>query len=423
MARVSDPPARRARRDDELDMDDGSAPAELLDISIPTGRRSWTMVLLRVRGAEPACSTVRSLRSVLFLCCAASSRSATASTANPPRPVLTLAGHVTSIVNQSSPGSVGNVHGYEDGSVRRVGNVTHALVSELYSDPIWVGMRLAHWRTTALAGDAGWQRVGTLVLDDRPMISTKNCTDKIDHNAALWSPVAYFEDGYWYMTYVAYDCPRNIDGQIKLAKSTVAGLEGIGGTYASVPGGPLLATGPAGGNKSQPWEMQQGDDSFFAFRAPSLSASRSPNVRKKQGELLAFYGSSRFGWPWNVGLASSTTGKIAGPWVRLASNPLLIDNSEAENPIVIAVERPSDRAQVLLMLHDWVLKGRAGYGMTWSVDGRHWANSTMIHVPGGCEAPLGILPSLVADEQLTVWWNLRNRFDGLFAAQFALSWV
>jgi hypothetical protein len=287
-------------------------------------------------------------------------------------------------------------------------------------------MRLAHWRTTALAGDAGWQRVGTLMLDGKPMISTENCTDKVDHNAALWSPVAYFEDGYWYMTYVAYDCPRNIDGQIKLTKSTVAGPAGIGGPYASVSGGPLLATGPAGGNKSQPWEMQQGDDSFFPFRGPLAAPNNEwPHAptQNHSGELLAFYGSSRFGWPWNVGLAASSSGKISGPWVRLASNPVLIDGSEAENPIVVAVNRPSDGVQVLLMLHDWVLKGRAGYGMTWSIDGRHWANSTMIHVPGGCEAPIGILPSLVEDEQLTVWWNLRGRFDGLFAAQFALSWV
>ena len=110
-----------------------------------------------------------------------------------------------------------------------------------------------------------------------------------------------------------------------------------------------------------------------------------------------------------------------------ARHSLRVSGAEAENPIVLTVERPpgsgSGGQPVLLMLHDWVLKGRAGYGMTWSTDGRHWANSSMVHVPGGCEAPLGILPSLVADGQLTVWWNLRGRFDGLFAAQFALSWA
>eukprot|EP01050_Picozoa_sp_SAG11_P040618 SAG11_NODE_17760_length_509_cov_1.895122_1_plen_92_part_01 len=72
-------------------------------------------------------------------------------------PRLTLVGEVSMLVNHSSPGSSGNAHGYEDGSVRRVGNTTHMFVSELYSAPIWVGMRLAHWTTTAPGGDIGWR--------------------------------------------------------------------------------------------------------------------------------------------------------------------------------------------------------------------------------------------------------------------------
>ena len=261
-----------------------------------------------------------------------------------------------------------------------------------------------HWTTSAPGGDAGWVRVGTLTLDGKPMISTANCSDKASHRAALWSPVAFFEDNSWFMTYVAYDCPRNIDGQIKLTKSTVPGPGGISGPYASsaVPGCPgcrpgvLLARGADGGNASQPWESIQGVDSFFAFHAPTPVAARSGRAAAAAAAavapppppppLLAFYGSSRFGWPWNVGLAASSSGKIGGPWVRLPhGNPLAIDGGKTENPIVIEVTAPaaaaasgstaeaakgsSNSTSMLLMLHDWVTDGAKGFGMTWSLDG------------------------------------------------------
>ena len=74
--------------------------------------------------------------------------------------------------------------------------------------------------------------------------------------------------------------------------------------------------------------------------------------------------------------------------------------------------------------------------MTWSVNGLHWANSTMVQVPGGCEAPMGILPrdtgTAVGSSEgdgstharmFTVWWNKRGRYDELFAAQFVLGFA
>ena len=131
----------------------------------------------------------------------------------------------------------------------------------------------------------------------------------------------FYEANYWHMTYVGYDCGRgysnaNTDGQIKLAKSTIPGDAGVGGPFAAVPG-ILLARGAAGGNTSQPWEGKQGIDSFQAFKGPGQ-------------QLLAFYGSSPFGHPWNVGLARSTTGCIKGPWVRLAQgNPLALDGGQS----------------------------------------------------------------------------------------------
>ena len=62
-------------------------------------------------------------------------------------------------------------------------------------DPLWINMRLEHWRTTTLRGDAGWERVGSLVLDGKPMLSTANCTGSLDHSAALWSPIMFLERG------------------------------------------------------------------------------------------------------------------------------------------------------------------------------------------------------------------------------------
>jgi hypothetical protein len=323
------------------------------------------------------------------------------------------------IVDASHPGSAGNKFGYEDGSVVRAGGKTHMLVSELIGDPHWIKMRLGHWTTNQTGGDSGWERRGTIVLDGAPMVSTANCSDTISHTAALWSPILFFENQTWFMTYVGYNCGRgysnaNTDGQIKLAQSTIAGPDGAGGPFKSVKG-VLLARGPAGGNQSQAWEGKQGDDSFFAFKAPATGNS-------SREELLAFYGSSPFGWPWNVGLARSKSGLIAGPWQRLpVGNPLALDGSKVENPIVLRVPQAGAGVDLLVMVHDWVSGGKAGFGVTWSHDGVHWANSTMVAVPGGVEAPMGILPSLTRKGGLTVWWNKRGGYDCLYAAQFDLN--
>ena len=184
-------------------------------------------------------------------------------------------------------------------------------------------------------------------------------------------------------------------------------------------------------------------------RSPSTggaAAAAEGAAKKTKQRLLAFFGSSRFGWPWNIGLAESSSGGIEGPWLRLAKgNPLNIDGGKTENPIVIEVSVSAPEktgvssvsgesygsSTMLLMLHDFVTDGARGFGMTWSRDGVNWANSTMVSVPGGCEAPMGILPvldSAVSREEggaqaFTVWWNKRGRYDDLFSAQFELSFV
>ena len=327
-------------------------------------------------------------------------------------------GSVATIVNSTSPGSAGNSHGYEDGSVVREGNTTHMFVTEMFGAPMWIKTRLAHWQTTAAAGDRGWQRSGTISLDGEDMVSTANCSDPADirHNAALWSPVLYKEchpaqlNCTWYMSYVGYNCGRgysnaNTDGEIKLAKSTA----GVAGPFISVPTVLLKR------DNTSKWEGKQGVDSFFPFQ---------PHPQGAPGQqLLAFFGSSRFGWPWNVGLAQSTSGSILGPWEPFkAANPLNLDGGKVENPIVLSVLVPASQERLLVMVHDWVTGGSAGFGMTWSRDGLSWSNSSMVTVPGGVEAPLGVLPSLTHSGGLTVWWNKRGRYDNLFAAQFDVLW-
>ena len=120
----------------------------------------------------------------------------------------------------------------------------------------------------------------------------------------------------------------------------------------------------------------------------------------------------------------------------MPSNPLNIDGNKTENPIVLAVALPDPPAsgsspsapagaatpEVLLMVHDWVTEGKAGFGLSWSVDGYHWKPSVMVDVPGGCEAPMGILPSLTDPDTIDVWFNKRGRYDDLFVAQFKLAW-
>lgn len=325
---------------------------------------------------------------------------------------------VAMIINASATGSEGNAYGFEDGSVVRIHNDTHMFVSELYTDPRWIGMRLAHWKTSAPLGNENWTRVGTIELDGRPMISTRNCRGD-DHNAALWSPVMHWDthEDVWMATYIAYACDttrgygRDRDGRVMLMRSLVSGFSGIAGPYVSA--GLLLARGTAGGNKSQAWEGWQGDDSFWPFQLDS------------NDELLAFYGSSNYGHPWQVGLAKSASRTMAGPWVRLPhGNPIDLKNDgHTENPTVLVAECETKR--LALMVHDTVGHNRRGFGFSWSTDGIHWAPSQGIDIPGGAEAPHGMLSVPAAPEsspQVIIWYNIRHPrgFDELWTARFAL---
>lgn len=346
---------------------------------------------------------------------------------------LTLVpGTVTCIINASSPGSEGNAFGYEDGCVRLVNDTFHMLVSEEYAAPKWVGMRLAHWTSTATLGDSQWERVGTLVLDGQPMISTENCSDSRDHTAALWSPVATFDEfeNTWFLTYVGYNCPGNLEGVIMLARSTIPGLYGIGGPFVSVE---MLLSRNA---SAQPWEGGQGDDSFYPYRAPG------------SGEVLALYGSSDGGSYWSVGVAASPLGTAEGPWLRQATgNPLPINGQRTENPIVLEVLAPTgsftNASSLLLAVYDEITQEDEGFGLTWSLDGKGelsssfyafdtlpkmylfilcavWAPGVTVWVAGGVRAPMGAL--VTSPGIVSVWFNRNSGpYDTLWVAQFVVG--
>jgi len=315
-------------------------------------------------------------------------------------------GSLSCIVNASSAGSAGNLYGYEDGSIVSAGGLLHMLVSEEVSSPKWVGMRLGHWSTSVATGDAGWARQGTLVLDGKEMVSTRHC-DGVDHMAALWSPMAHYEEAEarWYMTFVGYACPGNADGVIYLARSLVAGQGGVGGPFESVGSGPLLSR-----NHSVPWEGAQGDDSFVAFRPPGAAPA---------GPLLALYGSSNGGSYWSIGLAQA--GSIAGPWTRAPTgNPLPLNGQRVENPIVFEASPDAAQPPLLALVHDWIGREGQGFGLSWSSDGTAWAASQLVAVPGGVRAPMGVL-ALGADS-LAVFFNRQGPgFDSLWVARFALG--
>ena len=318
-------------------------------------------------------------------------------------------GSLRCIVNQSSPGSSGNIYGYEDGSVVRIGDALHMFVSEEISAPKWVGMRLGHWATNSTTGDEGWARIGTLVLDGKDMVSTKNCDGK-DHMAALWSPMAYFveTEQRWYVTFVGYACPGNVDGVIYVARSTVVGRTGIGGPFESAgDGDPLLSR-----NQSVPWEGAQGDDSFVVFTQPGAGAG---------AQLLGIYGSSDGASYWSVGLATQADGVITGPWTRAATgNPLQLNGQRAENPIVFQVTPDPSQPPLVAAVHDWITREGEGFGITWSADGITWAPSQIVSVPGGVRAPMGVVA--IGNDTVVIFFNRQDPgFDSLWTARFAVG--
>lgn len=256
-----------------------------------------------------------------------------------PEPVLTV----------RTPGAAPDKYGFEGGRVVKVGRTYHLFTSEMFDDPIWVKMRLAHWRSN---DRLHWTRVSTLFE------SSGEFQGK-DPRASFWSPLpVYDEDAKrWTLFYVAYRAQPNTpqqfrmneEGRIWRAVSMHGGPDGVGGPYRDV--GIVLEPGPA----SESWEGLQGTDSFFPYRTAH--------------GWLALYGSANTEsvpiQHWRVGLASAPS--IGGPWTRRHGPNLPIEPRFIENPIVSRL-----RDQTFAAVYDTTTSPDA-IGYTFSDDGSDWS--------------------------------------------------
>ena len=284
--------------------------------------------------------------------------------------------HPSPVITVRSRGAEGIKYGFEGGRVVRVGSTYHLFTSEMIGDPVWVRMRLGHWRSD---DRLNWTRVGTLFESSGEFAGK-------DPRAALWSPLPVYDEAErrWNLFYVAYRAAPNTatefrmnhEGRIWRAVSTVAGDKGVGGPYRDA--GVILEPGPA----SQAWEGLQGTDSFFPYRVGN--------------QWYALYGSANTEklpiQHWRVGVASAPS--LAGPWVRHPTlNPAPIEQVFIENPIVTRL-----RDGRYLAVYDATGSPDAiGYAI--SDDGIHWPPGQSLvlqRTPGKwspeIRTPLGLVP-------------------------------
>ena len=300
------------------------------------------------------------------------------------------------VLTVDSPGAEGNKHGFEGGSVVKLGKTYHLFTSEMVGDPFWVKMRLGYWTSS---DRLHWKRVDTLSESSGEF-------EGKDPRASLWAPMPVFDHiaGRWNLFYVAYrSAPNtptqwlnNYAGTIWRAVSRARGVHGIGGPYDDV--GVILQPGA----ESQPWEGLQGTDSFFPYRVGKV--------------WYGFYGSANTEkmpiQAWRVGLVSAP--ELAGPWRRLLEgNPLPIEKVFIENPIVTKLE---DGAYVAV--YDSNVLFAIGY--TCSRDGRHWETGRALvvqpqgkgHWADDVRTPLGLIPE--GGNTFTIFYtgyqNIQSKF-------------
>ncbi len=272
--------------------------------------------------------------------------------AAPSPPAFTLIeAPAAAVIGPDHPDLAGNRYGFEGGCVVKEAGGYHLFSAEMAGDPFWVKMRLAHWTSP----DArSWRRLGTLYETDGRVTPG-------DQRFSLWAPMAVFNDdeNRWNLFYIAYRPGEgerealHMDGKIWRAVAATPGRGGLGGPYQDA--GIVLQPDAA----SQPWEGQQGTDSFYPWRVGA--------------RWYAFYGSHQH-WPlgpWLVGLAEAPT--LAGPWTRCAGlNPSPIEPVFIENPLVTQVG-----GQYLAVYDNcaagdtYIAEGRH-VGCSLSADGIHW---------------------------------------------------
>jgi hypothetical protein len=287
----------------------------------------------------------------------------------------------TPVISSDHPDLAGNLFGFEGGSVVREGGVYHLFTAEMAGEPFWAKMRLAHWSSP----DAlRWQRVSTLY-------ETSGAMRPDDRRFSLWGPMPIFNaaEDRWNLFYVAYrpglsaNEGLHMDGQLWRAVSQSPGRTGIAGPYLDA--GIVLQPDA----ESQPWEGQQGTDSFYAWPVGD--------------RWYAFYGSHNHVplSPWVVGLAEAPA--LAGPWTRCAGlNPSPIEPIFIENPIVTTVA-----GRYVAIYDNCARDGTVNYvpdarhvGYSVSTDGIHWPQGRDLAVqPAGAanwsddiRTPLCLIP-------------------------------
>lgn len=281
----------------------------------------------------------------------------------PARLTLTVVDeHPAALVTAGSPGTHGNLYGLEGGRVLKIDGTYHLFTAEMSGDPRLVKMRLAHWCS---ADRIHWERGRTIV---------ESSAVPGDPRASLWAPMPVYDhrEGFWNLFYVAYTYANNYTehGRIWRAVSALPGPQGIHGPWRDA--GIVLEAGP----ESQDWEGIQGVDSFFPYEA--------------DGKWLGFYGSSDCRTWFRVGLAESAA--LAGPWTRLAGNPLTLSGPRGtENPVVTRL-----RSGCYAAVFETVFREH-GFGYADSVDGIHWSEARELPLQAPLDAlrkvrtPLGLI--------------------------------
>lgn len=296
-------------------------------------------------------------------------------------PVLELvSGAPEMVIGPKHAGLAGNKHGFEGGRALRANGAYHLFTAEMYDEPFWVSMRLAHWQSEDLRN---WRRVSTL-------FQSKGEGHEKDPKFSIWSPMPVFNraEDRWNIFYIAYRGPlapdegTHMEGKVCRAVSVQAGEAGIGGPYEDA--GIVLRPDA----QSQPWEGQQGTDSFCPWAVGD--------------RWYSFYGSHDYEpvGPWPVGLASAPA--LAGPWTRCAGNPSPIEPKFIENPIVRKIGK-----HYVAVYDSGRIEGHATYvpearhvGYSVSPDGVTWPPGKRLAVlPEGegnwsedMRTPLGLIP-------------------------------
>ena len=309
------------------------------------------------------------------------------------------------VIDSHHPDLAGNKYGFEGGCVVKEAGVYHLFTAEMAGDPFWVKMRLAHWSSP----DARtWRRVGTLYETDGRITPG-------DDRFSLWASMAVFndEEDRWNLFYIAYTPGQgereglHMHGKIWRAVSATPGRGGIGGPYRDA--GIILQPDAY----SQPWEGQQGTDSFFPWQAG--------------GKWYAFYGSHQH-WPvgpWLVGLAEAP--RLAGPWTRCQDlNPSPIEPVFIENPLVTKVGTHYVAVYDNCAPGDtYIPEGRHG-GYSVSTDGIHWPKGGDLPLqPASGPAqwsedlrtPLGLIPE--DDGTFTILYTAKVRGENFWALGLA----